>query len=108
MDGHKAAGLDEVPDINANRAQWDIVYWDLDVGDVAVHDARTLHFAGPNRSQSISRRALVNRYTGDDIRWNPSHHDQVLDKYPLQPNLQIGSRITCDLFPRVWPSFSTS
>jgi ectoine hydroxylase-related dioxygenase (phytanoyl-CoA dioxygenase family) len=39
--------------------------FDLAVGDLTVHHARTLHSAGPNTTDA-ARRALSIRYCGDD------------------------------------------
>ncbi len=43
----------------------DVLGFDLEVGDLTVHHARTLHAAGPNRT-GRPRRALSIRYCGDD------------------------------------------
>ena len=43
----------------------DVFGFDLAVGDLTVHHARTLHSAGPNLTDA-PRRALSIRYCGDD------------------------------------------
>jgi ectoine hydroxylase-related dioxygenase (phytanoyl-CoA dioxygenase family) len=73
---------EEVPDIHDRSEDFDVVYFDLEPGDVTVHHARTLHGAGANRSTSRRRRAISVRYCGDDARYflrkgaplKPHHH----------------------------------
>lgn len=43
----------------------DVIGWDLDVGDLTLHHARTLHGAKGNTT-GVARRALSVRYCGDD------------------------------------------
>lgn len=103
---YKAAGLKSVPDINADRSRWNIKSWDLDIGDLTVHHVRTLHFAGANKSSTTSRRALVNRYAGEDIRWSPSFLKQwggkIGEQFPVDPGLKEGEPLTSEAFPKVW------
>jgi len=90
---------DELPDIDANPGAFDLVSFELDPGDVAVHHARTLHGAFPNTS-TRRRRAISVRYCGDDARYQiragapqKPHHARVRDGDPLgDPDC-----------PRVWP-----
>lgn len=63
--------LEKIPDIEANRNDYDIVYWTLDPGDVLVFDGRTLHGAQGNRTPDMLRRGYVIRYTGDDVIYDP-------------------------------------
>lgn len=44
----------------------DVIGEDLDVGDLSIHHARTLHAAGPNTT-GTARRALSLRYCGPDV-----------------------------------------
>lgn len=82
---------DPLPDIEGNIADYDIVHFDVEPGDVIVHHYRTVHGTGGNRSRYQVRRAASLRYCGDDIRfttrpWAPRqlHHTQRLaDGDPL-------------------------
>ncbi len=58
-----------LPDIEAERERHDILQWDVEPGDVIVHDVGVLHAAGVNNRKDLSRRALSLRYVGDDARW---------------------------------------
>ena len=55
-----------LPDIEANRDDYDIVSWSLEPGDVVAFHFLTLHGAPPNRSQSQRRRGFSSRWIGDD------------------------------------------
>lgn len=75
-----------LPDIEGHMADYDIVHFDVEPGDVIVHHYRTLHGAGGNHSRYQVRRAASLRYCGDDIRfqtrpWAPRqlHHTTRLN-----------------------------
>lgn len=61
--------FEPLPDIEAERDKYEFLQWDLEPGDVIVHDVGVLHSAGANNRPDISRRALSLRYVGDDARW---------------------------------------
>ena len=60
--------LDDLPDIEADRAAYPIVGWALEPGDAVAFSFRTLHGAPPNR-RSTSRRVVSLRLLGDDCRF---------------------------------------
>jgi ectoine hydroxylase-related dioxygenase (phytanoyl-CoA dioxygenase family) len=76
--------------------------WDLEVGDLSIHHARTLHAAGGNAG-ATPRRALSIRYCGEDavVRVKPGappkpHFDEVTAGTPLsQAARHLG-------LPQVW------
>jgi hypothetical protein len=89
-----------LPDIEGQMADYDIVHFDVEPGDVIVHHYRTIHGAGGNHSRYQVRRAASLRYCGDDIRfvtrpWAPQqlHHTQ---------RLKDGDRLSGPDFPVVW------
>jgi hypothetical protein len=76
-----------LPDIEGHMADYDIVHFDVEPGDVIVHHYRTIHGAGGNNSRYQVRRAASLRYCGDDIHfrtrpWAPRqlHHTQRLNE----------------------------
>ena len=91
--------LPEVPDIEANRKDYNIVWFDLEPGDCTIHHALTLHGAPGNASNSMRRRAYVIRWTGDDVTYNPRPN---LMKVLRDPGISAGSPLDCDLFPVIW------
>ena len=58
-------GLEESPDINGHRGDYDILAWPLSPGDAVAFDYRTVHGAPANNSPSAQRRAFSLRLVGD-------------------------------------------
>lgn len=58
-------GLDALPDIDGNRAAYDIRGWAVAPGDAVAFDYRTIHGAPVNNSPSAQRRAFSLRLVGD-------------------------------------------
>ncbi|MEL7543731.1 MAG: phytanoyl-CoA dioxygenase family protein [Pseudomonadota bacterium] len=56
------------PDIEADRAAFDIRGWDVAAGDAIVFNFRVLHAAAANRSPA-RRRAISFRWVGDDATY---------------------------------------
>ena len=92
--------LEPMPDIEAERAQHEMLSWPLEPGDCVVHHALTVHGSPGNRSASTRRRGLATRWTGTDATWDPR---PATFKLIREPDLAPGGPLTCDLFPRVWP-----
>ena len=81
-------------------ADYDIVHFDVEPGDVIVHHYRTVYGAGANTSRYQVCRAASLRYCGDDIRfqtrpWAPCqlHHTT---------HLNDGDPLGGPDFPVVW------
>ncbi len=62
-------GLEDIPDINGNREDYDILGWAVGPGDAIAFDYRTIHGAPANASKSNQRRAFSLRLVGDDTRF---------------------------------------
>ena len=60
-----------VPDIEANREEYDIVSFDMAPGDALIFSAWILHGARGNSSSTQDRVALSTRWLGDDVLWDP-------------------------------------
>ena len=60
-----------VPDIDANRQEYDIVSFDLAPGDALIFSAWILHGARGNSSSTQDRVVLSTRWLGDDVLWDP-------------------------------------
>ncbi|GIS87962.1 MAG: hypothetical protein CM1200mP18_06720 [Gammaproteobacteria bacterium] len=57
-----------MPDIDADRAAFDIRSWAVEPGDAIAFNFRTLHGAPANHS-SVRRRVVSIRWVGDDARF---------------------------------------
>ena len=60
-------GLEEIPDINGNRGEYEIIGWAVSPGDAIAFDYRTIHGAPANTNRSSQRRAFSLRLLGDDV-----------------------------------------
>ena len=92
---------EEVPDIRSRAADYDLVQFDTEPGDVVVHHARTLHGAGGNRSNTLRRRAVSVRYCGADARY------RIREGAPMKPHHQHvkdGEVLDQEACPVVWLS----
>lgn len=97
--------LAEVPDIDADRAAFDLIAWDLEPGDVAIHNFRTLHGAPGNATSESRRRGLATRWVGEDIVYQnrPGVPEPMTGSLEdLAPGLRDGAPLTHDIFPLVW------
>ncbi|WP_430401949.1 phytanoyl-CoA dioxygenase family protein [Hyphomonas sp.] len=88
------------PDIEAAPELYDIVSFDVEPGDVIIHDVRTVHGAGGNRSDTW-RRAMSFRYCGDRIRYRD--RPGAIPQAGVAHDLRDGDRLFSADYPVVWP-----
>lgn len=106
-DIYAKAGLEPLPDIEAERDQHEILCWDMEPGDVLIHHPLTLHYASGNKSKTGRRRGLALRYLGDDATFDNRpgtflDNKKVMETVP-PITLENGQPFSGELFPRVWP-----
>lgn len=92
---HDAAN-EMMPDIDADRAAYDFLSWDMEPGDCLVHHALAVHGAGGNRSSTRQRRAISTRWFGDEAYFRPHGPFQT-----EMVGLEAGQRMTSPMFPLV-------
>jgi len=90
--------LEDLPDIEARRDDYDILSWALEPGDVVCFHMLSLHSArgvsGPNR-----RRAFAIRFLGDDITHAPRPWRTSPEFAGLTDELPAGAPMDHPLFP---------
>ena len=93
-----ASDLEDPPDINHHRDQYDLVNWDMEPGDVLMFHPLILHGSDGNSSATLRRRALSTRWLGDDVVYAPAKA-----RMPLPPDhgLLPGDRLGGRFFPKV-------
>ena len=93
--------FEEIPDIERQRASYDIVHWELEPGDAIAFHGLTVHGAGGNRRKNRRRRGYAVRYTGDDVRYceEPGSNPHL-----RHPHLRGGELLDSEQFPVVWQS----
>lgn len=95
---NKNDGLEDIPDINSNRDDYDIVGWALSPGDAVAFDFRTLLGAPANKSTNSRRRAFSLRLVGDGIRY--SRRPGIETSPPFKHiSLNHGDPLAGDEFP---------
>ncbi|MEM6535947.1 MAG: phytanoyl-CoA dioxygenase family protein [Pseudomonadota bacterium] len=95
-----STGHEQLPDIEGNEEDYDIVYCEAEPGDVIIHHVRTLHGATGNTSPTRRRRAIGLRYIGDDVRY--FERDGAPPDSPKSPHLHNGDAMDSPEFPIVW------
>ena len=97
-------GLPRLPDIEAERDQWDIVSYAVTPGDVVVFHPAMLH-GGAATSNGVRRRTLSLRFFGPDAvfvdRPEPAPAPLTLG---LHDKLKAGDRFRHPAFPRLRPT----
>lgn len=90
-----------IPDIEGDRAAYDIVSWDMEPGDCVVFHGLTLHGAGGNPQAETWRRAYSSNWLGDDMVFagRPGETRPAFDECGLSD----GDPMDNAFFPRVWP-----
>lgn len=92
--------MQDIPDINANLDQYELLDWDMEPGDILMFHPLTLHGSYGNTSRIRRRRALALRWAGDDVTFEPTakrmpihyKHDSI-----------IGGPLRGAAFPRILP-----
>lgn len=67
---HAGSPLPRLPDIEADRATWDIVSWAVEPGDLIVFHPAMLHGGAPTHPGQ-RRRTLTLRFFGDEAFYDP-------------------------------------
>jgi ectoine hydroxylase-related dioxygenase (phytanoyl-CoA dioxygenase family) len=88
--------LQELPDINARRSEFDIVAYTMQTGDVIAFNAMVLHGSGGNTTSDRRRRGYSIRYCGDDVTYAP---DVQTFKLIRDPGIAPGGPLDSSLFP---------
>lgn len=106
-DIYSKAGLEPLPDVEANRDDYEILSWELEPGDVLIHHPLTLHYAAGNASTTGRRRGLALRYLGDDAVFD-GRPGTFLENQKVMTllegfSMQDGERYGGQYFPDVTP-----
>ncbi len=95
-----ASDLEQPPDIDSQREDYDLLSWDMEPGDVLIFNGLVVHGSTGNHSTVHTRRAFSTRWAGDDVRFDPRHPTMPL----LWPHgLRPGDALAGPLFPQILP-----
>jgi len=96
------AALESVPDIDNNRADYDIRSWPLEPGDAIAFHFLTVHGAPSNLSATHRRRGFAARWLGDDAVY-ASRSGETSPPFPgLEQRLNPGDALIAEEFPLVF------
>jgi len=91
-------GLEEIPDVDGNRDDYDIIGWAVEPGDAVAFDYRTIHGAPANTSQTRQRRAFSLRLLGEGATFRRREGIVTSPPFP-EVTLRDGDPLTGDEFP---------
>ncbi len=92
--------LEDPPDIDSHREDFDLVCWDMQPGDVILFNSLVVHGSTGNHTTDQPRRAFSTRWAGDDVCFAPRHATMPLF---WQHDLEPGDPLGGPLFPRILP-----
>ena len=111
-DGHPSFGAQEVngltyhapPDVNADPGAYDLLQWDLELGDCIFFDMRTLHGGLSSVTPTETVRRFTLRMTAPDgmIRYRGDWAKEERAQFEAAGYAE-GDRIAGDFFPQLWP-----
>ncbi|MCR9279343.1 MAG: phytanoyl-CoA dioxygenase family protein [Pseudomonadaceae bacterium] len=97
--------LPQLPDIDANRDEWDIVSWPIEPGDVILLHPGLLH-GGGHTGADTRRRTLTVRCYGDDVVYaqRPTNMPSAPRRPGLGLKLRPGDPLRHSSMPRLRPA----
>lgn len=66
---HPSKVFERMPDIEASRRDYDIIWWELEPGDCLFFQGLIVHQGRNNPTKDTRRRTLSHRWLGDDARF---------------------------------------
>ena len=91
-------GLEEIPNIDGHRDDYEILGWAVQAGDAIAFDYRTIHGAPANTSKHNQRRAFSLRLVGDDTHF--VRRDGIVTSPPFpHVTLKHGDVLSGEEFP---------
>jgi len=89
------------PDIDGNRDHYDIVSWDMEPGDCAIFNARTIHGGSGNLADNRELKVFNTQWLGDDVSvcFRPEGMDPDHSTLMQGLGLKPGQRIGTDTYP---------
>jgi ectoine hydroxylase-related dioxygenase (phytanoyl-CoA dioxygenase family) len=103
--GVKDTSLPDVPDIDANRASFDIMGWDYEPGDVLLFHGHILHSALGNAVSEHPRRSHASLWAGRDVHYQHRIGQIIPDPIALYAHEPVSGQLLTefsDVFPILW------
>ena len=93
--------FESIPDVEADRGKYDILSWDMELGDCIVFHFKTLHSGKGNPDSSTRRRAFSSRWIGDDAVF-AERPGETSPPFPELNGYKQGDPLKHPLFPAFW------
>jgi ectoine hydroxylase-related dioxygenase (phytanoyl-CoA dioxygenase family) len=93
--------MDDIPDINADPTKYELLDWEMQPGDILMFHPLTLHGSYGNSHRTRRRRALALRWSGDDVRYEPSSKRMTIH---YDHSSSPGGPLAGAAFPRILPT----
>ncbi len=92
------------PDVENNRATYDILSWDMEPGDCVAFNARVIHGGSGNLAEGCDLKVFNTQWLGDDVRvrFRPEGMDPDHSGIMRSNGMADGDRIGSTLYPQVW------
>lgn len=103
--GDDESQWDELPDIEANRGEYDIISYAMEPGDCLIFDGMLLHASPGNRNPKTPLVVVSVRLLGDTaVYWPDKIGGTVpnLEHHAAACNLKPGDPMTSESFPKLW------
>jgi ectoine hydroxylase-related dioxygenase (phytanoyl-CoA dioxygenase family) len=98
---HPSKVFERVPEIEASRDDYDIVFWEMEPGDVLYFHGLTLHQGRANPTADQTRRSLTHRWLSEESRFILRDPPAEFPKVPT--DLKTGESFDRDpQFPPIW------
>jgi ectoine hydroxylase-related dioxygenase (phytanoyl-CoA dioxygenase family) len=92
--------FEPIIDFDKRRGEFEFVSYDMEPGDCVVFHGSVVHGA-PGNMTTRPRRAVISRWTGDDVRYAGNKHNKLGPPFP-RCGLSPGDPMTCETFPVAW------
>ncbi len=98
---HTSKVFERVPEIDENRADYDIASWEMEPGDCLFFHGLTLHQGSGNLTEDKPRRVITFRWLGDDTTYILREPPAEFPKWPTE--LRNGDSFDLDpQYPHIW------
>ncbi len=98
---YSLGSFDSIPDIDSEKEKYEILSWDLELGDCIVFHFKTLHSGKGNPEKSTRRRAFSSRWIGDDAVF-ANRPGETSPPFPELNGFKQGDSLDHPLFPVCW------
>jgi len=97
---YEGGDMPRLPDINADRAMWNIVSWPVERGDILFLHPSILH-GGAQMREGGRRRTMSIRFFGDDVRYVERPGKPAPPFFGISEVLKPGDPLRHPYFPRI-------